>query len=149
MRKYLWIIPLLFAAIGAPNAHADTYDVTFTCPGLCPEPPTATAPVSTPFSFLYISVGGVPFSVGLVGDLPGDAYAWNEDVTLGTEAFDLVDMTAGQVLSTCYSADVCEGGAVLFSPAPTPEPSSMLLFGTGLLGLAVLFRRRCALRGGI
>lgn len=25
MRKSLWIIPLLFAAIGAPNAHAQTW----------------------------------------------------------------------------------------------------------------------------
>ncbi len=38
------------------------------------------------------------------------------------------------------TASINEGGA--FSPSPTPEPSTILLFGTGLLGLGGILRRR-------
>jgi PEP-CTERM motif len=43
--------------------------------------------------------------------------------------------------STSAVASLSETGAIS-APAPTPEPSSILLFGTGLLGLGGILRRR-------
>lgn len=65
MRKSLWIIALLFAAVGAPNAHAQTvYEITFTG--------TGTLPSTNPIDFTYdqstkeltnfnLTYDGIPF----------------------------------------------------------------------------------------
>ena len=43
-------------------------------------------------------------------------------------------------LTTSAAGAFVPGG--LFAPTPTPEPSSMLLLGTGIAGLAILLRRK-------
>ena len=83
MRKYLWIIPIVFAVIRAPNAQAQTTytyagnnftDLTGlpaqTCPPICsidgsftvPSPlPASTTTTATPPAFdFYISTAGSP-----------------------------------------------------------------------------------------
>jgi len=48
MRKYLMIIPLLFAAIGVPNVYAQTN---------APVPPNAHAPEPGTVGLLLIGIG--------------------------------------------------------------------------------------------
>jgi hypothetical protein len=45
-------------------------------------------------------------------------------------------------LDSVSSPDLTPPFQYLVGPAPTPEPSSLVLFGSGLLGLAALFYRR-------
>ncbi len=186
MRKYLWIVTLLFVAIAAPLARAGdiTYNVNFT-----------------------VGIGSVHGSIqtnGAVGTLSvGDIVSWNLLLNDGVSTFDLMGTSnsAVDINGTSLSATatdlffnfsnttedfvlfqnpvlgsgenfLCFEGAVAGCSAPssinlrvniddtsqvlpetgvqivgiagtsaTPEPSSLLLFGTSLLGLAPVRRK--------
>jgi hypothetical protein len=67
MRKSLWVLPILFLALGAPRAHADvvTYNIHFTCdPGvsscLLPTSGTFTYDTTTPkFTNFQVTWDGI------------------------------------------------------------------------------------------
>jgi len=110
MRKSLWIVALLFAAIGAPNAQAQTAIPTFTCTAAwtfttydspttpCPIIPTAGAvDFSSPVPVLGISYGDVgAWTIVLNASgtapccgeggvpAPGDSYSWGTDCFPGS-----------------------------------------------------------------
>lgn len=94
-------------------------------------------------------------SAGLLTDFnPDDSYSWliaSAGSVTGFNAADFAFDTAGFANAldggTFSLADSSASINLIFTPqggAPTPEPSALLLFATGLVGLGALFRRRRA-----
>ncbi len=166
MRKAIWVVPvlLLFAAIGAPNAYADSYTPTFTCTDTCVSLPTAPA-VSFPSpTTIQETWDTLVFTLTLASpDAFGDTYMWENTYSISTAALasgidiSIIDETTG--LTSSYSAGygglnpfplggtpITDTGVLTFSAVSTPEPgtSSLMLIGIGLLGSMVVMRKRIA-----
>jgi hypothetical protein len=81
-----------------------------------------------------------PSSGGYVGEDINDALG-NAEFSSGTFALD----SGVNVITIDYVGSVGDGDMAFIaesSTAPTPEPSSLALFGTGLVGVLVTFRRK-------
>jgi hypothetical protein len=59
----------------------------------------------------------------------------------------LIGQDSGFVIA--MSGGIAESVDVLITPTPTPEPASMFLFGTGLLTIGAMIRRRSARKAAI
>ena len=166
MRKSLWaILAVLWGAIGAPNAYADSFTAIFTCsPGPCVSTPTATAlfvpGTLTIENFTVFATTFPPFSSSI--PQPTDTFTWLAystdpsnplltplvgflftDLTKGGAGLgtnDLVDfLSCGRHPTNC----TLEGGALTFVPVAAPELSSVGLMLTGI-GLLLVMRKRIA-----
>jgi len=155
--KFVFSIGLLgLLCLGASNAHADSYTAIFTCT-YCSFKPTAPD-VSFPSPTTIMETwDGYSMAVPLPSpDLPTDTYIWNVDGGANASydfdyslAFVIYDATTG-IPSIVYEdpaispPSLTDQGYLTFladSPIATPEPSSALLLGIGLLGLLVLAAR--------
>jgi hypothetical protein len=153
MRKSQWIIlALLLAAIGAPNARAGSIKYSFTGAGKW-----------TGTHFTYVSTTGYLSYGATVTPTDGLAVLFGMDPTiltsvqffdamtiLGSGGFDFLAAETGTYnigavgtykFFSSSGGDTYQGELVISSVAATPEPSSLLLLGTSLLGLAP-FRRK-------
>lgn len=148
MRKTFCIISvLLISAIGAPRAHADSYNPTFTCSGTCVSIPTAPAvsfPAPTTITETWDSL---VFTITLpAGDLPTDMYQWTVDakntnsVTATILDQRTLDRPFDQLLMPPPIATL-DYGSLTFTLVATPEPptGSLMLVG---IGLVLLLRKR-------
>jgi len=166
MRKSLWIIPLLFAAVGAPNAHAQTYiysesDTTsgdqysFTTNAVAPA--TANSLYQLPAGDLMsVSITGSELTAVGVGPLvavildcepSGDTIPvdytcldfLHEDFTL-VGGFDDADE------DSVFGPLLVDGNTTVqvteFSS--TPEPGTAVLWLTGIGLVLVMTRKRIA-----
>jgi hypothetical protein len=148
MRKSLWSIPvlLLFIAVAAPNAHANTlYAATFTCQAPCGSLPTAPNVLFPAPATIDVTYDLTPFSITLaLGDKPTDTYDWMAYESSGVPVdFEIVDTTTGDMESMgvmSKSPVQSDEGTLTFT---TPEPSSvgLMLIGIGLLGLMLMRKR--------
>jgi hypothetical protein len=166
MKKLLCLVPalLLFATIGTPDAHADSYVATFNCTvafhceDAIPTAPDVSFPAPTD---MYVTVRGagdpVVFDMPLAADdAPLDTYTWAYTATdynpTGYQyaSFTLIDFTTnlsesitldtnGALYSFPYTFGEADQGILIFTPASAaaPEPASFLLivFGAGLIFL--------------
>ncbi|SHJ73304.1 PEP-CTERM protein-sorting domain-containing protein [Malonomonas rubra DSM 5091] len=95
-------------------------------------------------SFYWVDVGDAfAFSLG-----DGDQFGEVEDILRIGDKDGFFDFTAHNLSSQMFGIKASEGSSfrvttltVDFTPVPTPEPSTYLLFGSGVAGL--FFWRRC------
>lgn len=160
MRKLFFILlAVLFLAVGAPNAQADSYTATFTCTTVCDSLPTASAVSFSSLVSVDVSFDGYSFVLSLPSGVAfNDSYSWYAensvanpytssggphtlsfaiyDATTGTGANSTVDVPSSFALTNNSNA-----GALAFSPIATPEPRflTLMLIGVGAL---LAFRKR-------
>jgi hypothetical protein len=156
-------VPDFITLAGDPNLH---FDLTFIVPGVdapCTAPffsesqtctyidPLLVTPNNpgglSPFEIMNLSGGSMlSFEVeGLVTDdlFPGESLPFDAIfATQYDEPFQqfLADDFTGGSMDSSYSATVSIDGS--FGPVAVPEPSSLILFGPGVVGLIFLFMRR-------
>jgi PEP-CTERM motif len=90
-----------------------------------------------PSSGLGTLVGTTNLGIGAVVGVDGTYYAFN-DMTGQIEGFNLANGNTNFISNFDPAAGVIQGAV----PVPTPEPSSLALFGTGLLGLGAFARSK-------
>ena len=90
-----------------------------------------------PSSGLGTLVGTTDLGIGAVVGVDGTYYAFN-DMTGQIEGLNLANGNTNFISNFDPAAGVIQGAV----PVPTPEPSSLALFGTGLLGLGAFARSK-------
>ena len=92
-----------------------------------------------PSSGLGTLVGTTDLGIGAVAGVDGAYYAFN-DMTGQIEGLNLATGSTSFISNFDPAAGVIQGAV----PVPTPEPSSLALFGTGLLGFGAFARYKLA-----
>ena len=144
MRKSLWIIPLLFAAIVAPYANADSISDTttittqadpkilFVC---CNGEPTSPQITDLDVSF---AANVMPILIVVTGPATGCTPAISSSAPQVIETCKTIEpgamiamTTAAKFVSACWTVGgICESAA---TPTPEPATGGLMLLGIGLL----------------
>jgi hypothetical protein len=90
-----------------------------------------------PSSGLGTLIGTTDLGIGAVAGVDGTYYAFN-DMTGQIDGLNLATGSTNFISNFDPAAGVIQGTV----PVPTPEPSSLALFGTGLLGLGAFARSK-------
>lgn len=97
------------------------------------------ATLSTPFT----ATAGTTYWISILADIEGGDYSWALGDSTGRDGYFLSLDSTGVSRIDQLPVDLA---FTLSSPTVTPEPSALLLTGTGLLGSLGMLRRRMARR---
>ena len=101
--------------------------------------------VSTPISLLMASNSG---QTGIFNDLESGTFFGSVVVTAadqGTQILVTLNAAGLASLNAAAGGDWAVGGSIYGAQTPTPEPGTLIMFGSGMLGLAGILRRKIKL----
>jgi PEP-CTERM motif-containing protein len=144
MRKSLWIIPVLFAAIAVPYANADSISdattittqadpkILFVC---CNGEPTSPQITDLDVSF---AANVTPILIVVTGPATGCTPAISSSAPQVIETCKTIEpgakiamTTAAKFVSACWTVGgICESAA---TPTPEPATGGLMLVGVGLV----------------
>ncbi len=135
--------PIPIFSTGVYNDAGISYDAANNSLWISGDGPTIVADYSLSGTLLSSFNTGHQYNKALALD-PADHTLWlvNDDSNSPRHGYLEQYSTAGVLLSTGPYVGVAYGGEFDLAANPTPEPGTLIMFGSGILGLAGVLRRK-------